>query len=123
MFIIFYETSFEASHQLTFHGGQREELHEHKWKVCAAIASERLNKDELVMDFDDLKNLMDVVLRDFKGQRLETMGCFKQRNASAESVAQILYEQLAPRLPNTVRLEFMEVTEAPECRARYFVKA
>lgn len=123
MFTIFYETSFKASHQLTYKQGQREDLHEHEWKFCAAISSENLNGDELVMDFNDLKSLMDSILQDFQSRRLETMGFFRQRNASAESVAQVLYELLAPRLPTTVRLEFTEITEAAGCRARYSVKA
>jgi len=123
VFTIFYETSFKASHQLTYHPGQQEDLHEHEWKFCAAISSEQLNKDELVMDFNDLKSLMDSILQDFQARPLETMGFFKHRNASAESVAQVLYELLAPRLPTTVRLQFTEITEAPGCRARYSVKA
>lgn len=122
MFIILYEATFAASHQLTYKSGPQESLHEHEWHVCAAISTERLNNDELVMDFNDLKSLMDNILQDFREQRLETLGFFSRRNASAESVAQILYEQLAPRLPNTVRLEYVEVMEAPGCRARYVVK-
>ncbi|MCE5186399.1 MAG: 6-carboxytetrahydropterin synthase [Planctomycetaceae bacterium] len=123
MFTILYETSFQASHQLKYSGGEPEPLHEHDWKVCAAITSERLNRDELVMDFDGLKALLNSILQEFRDRRLETLGCFQQRNASAESVAQVLYEQLAPRLPNTVRLDYVEVMEAPGCRARYFVNA
>jgi 6-pyruvoyl-tetrahydropterin synthase len=123
MFTIFYETSFQASHQLTYHQGQQEHLHDHDWKFCAAISSDQLNADELVMDFNDLKSLMDNILQDFQARPLETVAFFRYRNASAESVAQVLYELLAPRLPTTVRLDYTEVTEAPGCRARYSVKA
>ncbi len=122
MYTILYETTFKAAHQLRYHNGQTELPHEHDWKVCAAISSVRLNQDELVMDFNDLKLLMDNILQEFNGRRLETLGCFNQRNASAESVANVLYEQLAPRLPGMVRLDFVEVMEAPGCRARYSFK-
>lgn len=123
MYIILYETTFKASHGLAYQNGQKEPAHEHHWRVCAAISAERLNKDDLVMDFNDLKSLLNSILRDFQGHPLETLACFKERNASAECVAQILYEQLAPRLPTNVRLEYMEVMEAEGCRARYSVQA
>jgi 6-pyruvoyltetrahydropterin/6-carboxytetrahydropterin synthase len=121
VYTILFETTFEATHQLTYRNGKQESPHEHLWHVCAAISSDRLNQDDLVMDFNDLKSLLDNILQEFKGHCLETLGCFKKRNASAECVAQILYEQLAPRLPTTVRLDYLEVMEAEGCRARYSV--
>jgi 6-pyruvoyltetrahydropterin/6-carboxytetrahydropterin synthase len=119
MYTIFVEMSFKAQHQLTFDDGTQEPLHEHDWKVCAAVCSQRLNKEEIVVNFEELKSLLKSTLRDFTDQQLESMGVFEHRNASAENLACILYNQLAPRLPNTVRLSFVEVTEAPGCRARY----
>lgn len=123
MFTIFLTTSFKASHQLTFSGGVgvTEPLHEHDWQVCAAVCAEHLNEDGLVMDFEELKRLVEGILQDFRGRPLETNPLFERRNASAENVARLLYEQLKPQLPDTVRLDYVEVTEAPGCRARFSV--
>ena len=113
------DMAFTAQHQLSFENGVQEPLHEHNWKVCVAASSEQLDKDELVIDFEELKYLTESILRGFQGQRLESLGIFENRNVSAEMLSRTLYEQLAPKLPNTVRLDFIEVTEAPGCRARY----
>lgn len=119
MYTLFVEMSFAAQHQLSFEGGVREPLHEHDWKVRAAVSSKRLNKDGLVMDFEELKCLAQSILRNFHGQRLESLGIFENQNVSAETLARTLYDQLAPKLPSPVQLDFIEITEAPGCQARY----
>lgn len=119
MFTILLETTFKASHQLTFSDGTQEPLHEHDWKVCISVSAEKLDENELVMDFEELKLLIEAALQDFRDQRLETVALFENRNTSAENVARILYEEIAPKLPDTVHLDYLEVTEAPHCRARY----
>ena len=121
MYTLFVDMTFTAQHQLSFEGGVQEPLHEHDWKVCVAVSSEQLNKDELVIDFEDLKCLTQNILRDFQGQRLESLPIFENRNVSAEMLARTLYDQLSPKLPHPVRLDFIEVTEAPGCRARYAI--
>lgn len=119
MFTIFLETAFTAQHQLTFSDGTQEPLHEHEWHVCAAVSADKLDTEGLVMDFEELKLLVENTLHEFRGRRLETCPLFEQQNASAENVAYILYRQIEPQLPRTVRLDYIEVTEAPGCRARF----
>lgn len=119
LYTIFIDTSFTAEHQLSFEDGRQEPLHEHNWNVCVAVSSNQLNKDELVIDFEELKYMTENILRGFQGQRLESLGIFENRNVSAETVARTIYEQLAPQLPDTINLDFIEITEAPGCRVRY----
>ena len=119
MYTVFVDMTFKAQHQLSFVDGTQEPLHEHDWNVCVAVSSEQLSKDELVMDFEELKCLTESILQGFQGQRLESLGIFENRNVSAEMLARNLYEQLAPKLPHVVRLDYVEVTEAPGCRERY----
>jgi 6-pyruvoyl-tetrahydropterin synthase len=118
-YTLFVDMAFTAQHQLSFEDGTQEPLHEHDWKVCVAVSSDRLNKDELVIDFEELKCLTESILQGLRGQRLESLGIFESRNVSAEMLTRTLYDQLAPKLPDTVRLDYIEVTEAPGCRARY----
>lgn len=119
MYTLSVEMTFKAQHQLKFENGTQEPLHEHDWKVCISVSSDRLDKNEVVMDFEELKSLLDSILQDFRGQRLEALGIFEQLNVSAETFARIIYEKLAPKLLTSVRLDAVEVTEAPGCRARY----
>ena len=111
--------TFKAQHQLKFENGTQEPLHEHDWKVCAIVSAERLDKNELAMDFEEIKSMLDSVVQEFRNQRLESLGIFENRNVSAETLARVIHEQLAPKLPSFVRLDGIEITEAPGCRARY----
>lgn len=119
MYKLFVDLTFKAQHQLFFKNGVQEPLHEHLWKVCVAVSSERLNNDALVIDFEALKSMAEEILQDFEGQKLETLAIFKGHNVSAETVARTIYDQLSSKLPDTVRFDSVEVTEAPGCRARY----
>lgn len=121
MFTILLDTEFKALHQLTFADGTQEPLHEHDWKVCVSVSAEKLDEDDLVMDFEELKLLIETTLRDFRGKRLETIPHFEHHNTSAENLARILHHEIAPQLPATVDLDYLEVTEAPHCRARYSI--
>lgn len=121
MFTLFIESTFTAQHQLTLSDGQQEPLHEHDWQVCVAVSAEKPGPDGMVMDFEELKLLLESLLQEFRDQRLETNPLFEQQNASAENVAHILFRQIQPKLPDTVRLDYVEVTEAPNCRARFSV--
>ena len=119
MYTVFVEMDFKAQHQLSFANGTQEPLHEHDWKVCAAVSGRRLDNDDLLIDFEELKSLLSGILRELRNRRLESLGIFEHLNVSAETVARTLYEQLAPKLPDTVRLESIEVTEAPGYRVQY----
>ncbi|RKY05760.1 MAG: 6-carboxytetrahydropterin synthase QueD [Planctomycetota bacterium] len=119
MYTLFVDMVFKAQHQLSFENGVTEPLHEHDWKVCVAVSSEQLNKDALVIDFKELKCMTESILQGFRRQRLESLPILKNSNVSAETLARTLHDQLVPKLPHPVRLDFIEITEAPGCRARY----
>ncbi|MHC4290945.1 MAG: 6-pyruvoyl trahydropterin synthase family protein [Planctomycetota bacterium] len=119
MYTLFVDMDFKAQHQLSFADGTQEPLHEHNWNVCATVSAKELDDNELIIDFEELKSMLSSILQDLRGQRLESLGAFEHRNVSAETLARTLYNELAPKLPRTVRLDSIEVTEAPGCRARY----
>lgn len=119
MYTLSIEMGFTAQHQLKLNDGTQEPLHEHEWQVCVSVSSDRLDSNELVMDFEYLKSLLDKKLQEFRGKRLESLGIFEHRNVSAETLARTIYQDLAPKLPDSVRLDAVEITEAPGCRARY----
>lgn len=119
MYWIFVETAFCASHQLTFADGTREALHTHPWGVVAAVCADKLNSEGLVMDFLELEKVLEAAVEPLGGKQLETVGCFSGRNASAEAVARYLFDAVAARIAPPARLDYVEVTEAEGCRARY----
>jgi 6-pyruvoyltetrahydropterin/6-carboxytetrahydropterin synthase len=121
LFVVTVQTSFKAHHQLTMPGGQTEPLHDHNWIVRPAVAAEKLDENGLVVDFHWLEAKIKEVVSPLDGARLEELACFRNTNASAENVAKYIYDTLEPLLPGRVTLQYVEVSEAAGCLAKYCV--
>ncbi len=119
MYRILVETEFQAAHGVERSGGGREQPHEHLWRVQAAVNCRELDQRQMGIDFLELKPLLEDIVGKFEGRRLEQHKAFKKANATAEMVARLIYDQLAPKLPPEKKLAWIEVTEAPGCRVRY----
>ena len=119
MFTISVETHFLASHQLTLPDGEKEPLHQHNWLVIADVSSDRLNSMGLVMDFHQLKSMVDNIVAEFENGQLDKFAYFQQNSSSAETVAKYIYEKLAAKLSEGVELEAVRVVESPGCSAKF----
>jgi len=119
LFTVTVQTSFTAGHQLTMPDGRVEQLHEHNWVVRSAVAAEKLDESGLVADFHWLETKIKEVVSPLDGARLEELACFEDVNASAENVAKYIYDKLEPLLPGRVKMQYVEVSEAPDCWAKY----
>jgi 6-pyruvoyltetrahydropterin/6-carboxytetrahydropterin synthase len=119
MFTISVETHFRASHQLTLPGGEKEPVHSHDWSVTADVSSDKLNSMGLVMDFNQLKAMLDGIGAQFDNTALDAISPFQQNNPSAENVAKYIYDELLIGLPKGVKLRNIRVVEAPGCSAKF----
>ncbi len=119
MFTVTVETTFSASHQLTFADGQKEPLHRHDWLVKVAVSTAELDQAGLAIDFNDLKARIASITAPFNKATLERLPVFKDNNASAENVAKYIFNRIGPLLSQGLQLRYVEVTEAPGCRAKY----
>ena len=119
MFTISVETHFWASHQLVLSDGSKEPVHYHNWLVTADVGSERLNDMAVVMDFHELKEMVDNIAAEFDNKALNEAGCFQQNAPSAENVAKYIYDKLRTRLPQGVKLRNIKVVEQTGCSAKF----
>ena len=119
MFTISVETHFRASHQLTLSDGSKESMHNHDWLLTAYVSSDKLNSMGLVMDFNQLKAIIDKIVADFDNMALNTISYFQQNNPSAENVAKYIYEKLRIKLPKGVKLQYIRISELPGCSAKF----
>ena len=119
MFTISVETHFRASHQLARAGGSKERPHRHQWSVTAHVSSETLDNRGVIMDFQQLKAMVDDVVAELDNTALGKIEYFRGNTPSAENVAKYIYEKLEPRLPNGLRLCSIKVVEEPGCSARF----
>ena len=120
MFTISIENAFTASHELTYAGGEKEELHQHDWQLKVAVDVEDLDENGLAVDFIDLKAKIDGITTPLNNIPLEKHPAFEGINASAENVAKYIYDQLIPQLPTRAMLVSVEIMEAPGCWAKYY---
>ena len=119
MFTISVETHFWASHQLVLPDGSKEPRHHHNWLVTVEVGSKKLNDMAVVMDFHELKAMVDNIIADFNNKALNQIGCFKQNNPSAESVAKYIYDKIRTELPQGVKLRNVKVVEQTGCSAKF----
>ena len=119
MFTVTVESSFTASHQITYAKGQKEDLHEHRWLLKVAVSSPQLDENGLALDFIDLKADIDRITAELDNTRLENLDFFKDKNASAENVAKHIHDSLKPAIPADKTLDYVEVMEAEGCWAKY----
>jgi 6-pyruvoyltetrahydropterin/6-carboxytetrahydropterin synthase len=119
MYIVSIESSFTASHQLTLPDGLDEPVHNHEWLVTAEVASEKLNDIAVVMNFRELKALVDNIVGEFDNLDLNKFSYFQQNNPSAENVARYIYDKLRNQLPKDVKTQSIKVIEEPGCSAKF----
>ena len=121
MFTITIENAFTASHELTYAGGEKEDLHPHDWQLRVAVDVEDLDENGLAVDFIDLRAKIKDITTPLNDTQLEEHPAFEGINASAENVAKYIYDQLRPQLPTRAMLVSVEIMEAPGCWAKYYV--
>jgi 6-pyruvoyltetrahydropterin/6-carboxytetrahydropterin synthase len=108
---------FSAAHQLRLYDGSLETLHGHNWRVEVTVSAPTLDSIGVVMDFHELERLVDDIVQPMHNRHLNDLAIFAHLNPSTENVAWHVGRSL--KLPETVRLERVEVWETAENSAVY----
>jgi 6-pyruvoyltetrahydropterin/6-carboxytetrahydropterin synthase len=119
MFEVSVSGTFIAAHQLRLPDGTLEPRHHHNWRVTVSFAGLTLNRDGVLLDFNEIKPRLDELLAILFDRNLNELPAFATRPPSVENVALHVAQQLGNLLPTGVRLACVEVEEAPGCVARY----
>lgn len=111
---------FAAAHQIRGHRGGCENLHGHGYRVRVWVRADRLDALGMVVDFADLKRVMEEVVGPFDHRFLNDVPPFDQRNTTAELLAHHVFEQLRSRLDDgRLRVARVEVWESESAGAVY----
>lgn len=121
MHAIFKDFTFAAAHAIRGHTRGCENLHGHNYRVRVHLASERLDELGMVMDFADLKTMMQEILEPFDHHVINDIPPFDRRNTTAELLSQYVFEEVARRLAGDerVRVARVEVWENDTACALY----
>jgi 6-pyruvoyltetrahydropterin/6-carboxytetrahydropterin synthase len=113
---------FDAAHLLRDYDGPCARMHGHSFRVEAALAGSQLGPSHLLVDFHDLRRLLEEVIEAFDHRCLNEVPPFTALSPTSENIAGFIYQSLAeklPRLPPGVRLVWVSVSESPHTRVVY----
>ena len=110
---------FAAAHSLRNFKGRCEALHGHNWKVEVVVRGDQLDQADLLMDFGELKKLMNQALDRLDHHHLNEVPPFDQVNPSSELIAKHLFETIGAELPGHVTMHSVSAWESEDSRATY----
>lgn len=124
MYEVSVEDTFAAGHALRGYRGKCENPHGHNYKVRVTLAGESLDNTGLLLDFRELKNLMNSVIDRLDHQMLNDIEPFNQLNPSAENMAKYFYDEISSRLCQStagrVRVRQIKLWETDTTTATYY---
>lgn len=121
MHTVFKDFQFAAAHAIRGHTRGCENLHGHNYRVRVHVAAEELDELGMVLDFADLKEVVQEVLGPFDHRVINDIPPFDRRNTTAELLAEFVYQEVGRRLAATerVRVARVEVWENETACAVY----
>ena len=121
MYEIYIALSFGAAHRLRNYQGKCENLHGHNYKIEIFARGEELNNIGLLIDFGDLKEAADEVVRYLDHRNINELPPFDEElNPSAENLARFILEYLNSRIADDrVEVHKVRCYETPTSVATY----
>lgn len=119
MFEVSVEQSFAAGHALRNYHGKCENVHGHNYKVRITMAGEQLDSTGLLVDFVEVKRLMNAVIEYLDHRFINDLPPFDQINPSAENIAKYFYDRVHPGLTGAVRVSEVKIWETDTSSAVY----
>ena len=124
MFEVSVDRTFAAAHKLRDYHGKCENLHGHNYKVRVTMESNELDPTGLVVDFGEIKTLMDGVIDKLDHTYLNEVPPFDVLNPSAENIAKLFHDEIAAGLGSgartiPVRVAAVKIWETDTSTATY----
>ena len=103
---------FSAAHALREYKGKCEKLHGHNWKVKVILSGNKLNKIGMLMDFTDIKALLDEAISSLDHSYLNDTAPFNKINPTAENISANIFKEVSKNIPVGTKVEEVEVWES-----------
>src|SRR5512140_117465 len=114
MFEVGVVAHFEAAHRLQGDFGPATRLHGHTYRIEVTARGESLQEDGTLCDLGTLQQVVQDSAAKFHYRDLDELEDFRERNTTAEVVAEALFRRIAPRLAGQrVRTVSVRVWESP----------
>ena len=122
MYTLKAEGAFEAAHKIKDYPGKCARLHGHNWVVEAVVKGEELDELGMLIDFKTVKKALNETLERFDHRYLNELEPFASGvNPTAENLARIIFEELAPHacFARGAALAAVTVFESPKSSVTY----
>ncbi len=95
--IVHSHAGFNARHALARYRGQPETAHDHRWRVAVRVGADALTDEGYALDFHQVHEILTGAVAVLDGGDLSHHPEIGRPSPTAERVAEVLAEQLAPR--------------------------
>ncbi|MEP7354140.1 MAG: 6-carboxytetrahydropterin synthase QueD [Acidobacteriota bacterium] len=122
MYEVSVDQTFAAAHALRHYKGSCENLHGHNFRVQVTFEGEKLDQAGMLIDFLDVRDMMQQILSRLDHQNLNEVAPFDVTNPSAENIAEYFHIHLTTGLANLtvpVRVSAVKVWETEIQSATY----
>ncbi len=109
MFEVSVEETFAAGHALRNYRGKCENVHGHNYKVQITVRGAELDQAGLLVDFVELKRVLNAIIERLDHQFLNDVAPFDVLNPSAENMAKYFHEEMSSGLGPRQSVEVSEV--------------
>jgi 6-pyruvoyltetrahydropterin/6-carboxytetrahydropterin synthase len=120
MFEVSVEQTFAAGHALRNYKGKCENVHGHNYRVLVTIQGQQLDSIGLLVDFVEVKKLINRVVDRLDHQFINELAPFDIINPSAENMAKYFYDEITGGMADgPVRVGEVKVWETDTASASY----
>lgn len=123
MYELTVKTSFSSAHSIPDYNGKCAQLHGHTWQVEVAVKGEKLDQKGMLVDFKEIKAVLNKIIEDLDHQYLNDLKPFKEGriNPTAENLARYIYLHLKKVIENEMNVKLVKVCvwESPAASASY----
>ena len=109
MHTIFKDFPFSAAHAIRGHTRGCQNLHGHNYRVRVHLQARELDALGMVLDFADLKAMMQEIVGPFDHRVINEIPPFDERNTTAELLSQHVFEEVERRLAGQERVRVVRV--------------
>ena len=114
------ETTFHASHHLIHYRGTSETPHEHNYRLNVVLEVDRLDYDDISVDFIELDRILNAIKAHFDNCNINEITELSGKNSTAENLALTIGDMLNVELNNAknTRLKCVEIWELSNMSVR-----
>jgi len=120
MYQVTVQVEFAAAHRLAGYPGECANIHGHTWQVEVTVSGYRLDDQGMLIDFRELKRLVNEAVAGYDHAFLNQIPPFDQVNPTAENLARKIFEDIEDRLRSPgINVEQVTVRESPRAWATF----